>query len=898
MARRIRLTVLSEKRTEDIAKELLEVRGWNSSRPPRGNILWKNEYREFSQFRTAFANQSKTGMGPGYPDFLIIDPKTSMPLIVGETKASASDIVLAKNESIGYADALASMGYYPLAVGIAGNAENEIQVEVNKLSTGGQWKPVMFRESPIQWLPTPKEADDLITDRLLFDLYPQIPSEETLAKRAEEINRIFRECRIKDEFRPAVIGAFMLGLVTTRGNIRTNPDYVLLDINHACKAAFANAGKIELAESILVPEANRTLASRAAEVIYILRLLNLTTLTGAHDYLGQLYETFFRYTGGNTIGQFFTPRHIAKFMGDVCQISDSDVVVDPACGTGGFLIAALYRMIGKRGYTQDQISKLVSQHLLGFEIEPVTAALCVANMIIRGDGHTGVVLGSCFDDPKYPIGRATVVLGNPPFPHKKDDDQPEKFVDRGLEALSSRGQLAMVVPTSLLAKAEKGGWRKSVLKNNTLKAVIELPSDLFQPYASSTTGIIIIEHGLPHHPNAETFFCHISNDGFRMKKNRRIRRDGEQLTLAAASYLNHLSIPGLCSFNNLVNLSRGGEWTPGAYITAAEHSPDDISTEIDGLTSSLVGFHGLHARELSDYSSALSGGQTTPIDYQKSAKRTPISGQQPRSIASLFSIYYGQKALHNKEPLVPGTSLIISSKGKDNGCYGFYAYEDVIKAPFVTAPGTGSIGEANVQLWPCGVTDDCLLLFPKPGTTEEDLWLAAATIRLERWRFNYGRKMTPARVGDFVLSQDAPLIEQTKKAIETATGCAMQVVQSLSGQVTKVLPTDVTETFERLAMQWKSDTGLMSNESLIVLHPSYQQIIGLGEPAIPLMLNALAMGDYSEWFWALRSIARIDPVSELDAGDVEQMAKEWIRWGETKGYLTDLRLSTKQNSQT
>ena len=76
----------------------------------------------------------------------------------------------------------------------------------------------------------------------------------------------------------------------------------------------------------------------------------------------------------------------------------------------------------------------------------------------------------------------------------------------------------------------------------------------------------------------------------------------------------------------------------------------------------------------------------------------------------LFDIYYGQRELHSKERLADGDALVVSAKGTDNGCYGFFNFSDLIKPPFVSAPGTGSIGEASVQLWPCGVTDHCILL--------------------------------------------------------------------------------------------------------------------------------------------------------------------------------------------
>ena len=209
---------------------------------------------------------------------------------------------------------------------------------------------------------------------------------------------------------------------------------------------------------------------------------------------------------------------------------------------------------------------------------------------------------------------------------------------------------------------------------------------------------------------------------------------------------------------------------------------------------------------------------------------------------------------------------------------------DVIAPPFVTVPSTGSIGEANVQVWPCGVTDDCLLLIPKPDTPKEYLWIAAATLRLERWRFNYGRKITPDRIVGLVLSPNGALIESTNKSVENAIDFSQKTVLSLSGKAPIALQGDIKATFNKLVSAWKAETNLLSNSEIIILSEPYQQIIGMGEPAIPLILDALERGDYSNWFWALHAITREEPVLPDDMGDVYKMGEAWLSWGKTKGY--------------
>jgi hypothetical protein len=116
--------------------------------------------------------------------------------------------------------------------------------------------------------------------------------------------------------------------------------------------------------------------------------------------------------------------------------------------------------------------------------------------------------------------------------------------------------------------------------------------------------------------------------------------------------------------------------------------------------------------------------------------------------------------LHSRDGIPPGESLIVSPTEEYNGCYGWLFYPSLIKPPFVTVAQTGSIGEAFVQLEPCGVNDDCLLLIPKDKNLPlACLFIAAAIIRLERWRFSYGRKLTPSRICSFGMSR-IPEIEK------------------------------------------------------------------------------------------------------------------------------------------
>jgi type I restriction-modification system DNA methylase subunit len=113
--------------------------------------------------------------------------------------------------------------------------------------------------------------------------------------------------------------------------------------------------------------------------------------------------------------------------------------------------------------------------------------------------------GDAFTAPEFPVDTASVVLMNPPYPHKKTDTPTEAFVERALTGLSQDARLAAIIPLSLLVKSDKAAWRKSILKGNTLEAAIKLPDELFQPYAQPYTVIVFLRKGVPHPKGKRAF---------------------------------------------------------------------------------------------------------------------------------------------------------------------------------------------------------------------------------------------------------------------------------------------------------------------------------------------------------------------------------------------------------
>ncbi len=89
--------------------------------------------------------------------------------------------------------------------------------------------------------------------------------------------------------------------------------------------------------------------------------------------------------------------------------------------------------------------------------------------------------------------------------------------------------------------------------------------------------------------------------------------------------------------------------------------------------------------------------------------------------------------------------------------------------------------------------------------------------------------------------------------------------------------------FGRLAAAWKSGRGATSSLTTMAIHPAYQQIIGMGPAAVPLLLRELERAP-DHWFWALKAITGTDPVPPEQRGKLSEMASAWLRWGRDQGY--------------
>jgi hypothetical protein len=109
-----------------------------------------------------------------------------------------------------------------------------------------------------------------------------------------------------------------------------------------------------------------------------------------------------------------------------------------------------------------------------------------------------------------------------------------------------------------------------------------------------------------------------------------------------------------------------------------------------------------------------------------------------------------------------------------------------------------------------------------------------------------------------------------------------RLIEMLSAQ--SIGATDIEQTFQRLAREWREETAHFSSMTKLVMHPKYQSIIGLGPAVLPILFRELQKNP-DHWFWALQAITEEDPTRPEDLGDVQKMTESWLSWAEENGYL-------------
>lgn len=244
----------------------------------------------------------------------------------------------------------------------------------------------------------------------------------------------------------------------------------------------------------------------------------------SEDFIGRFYGEFMSYSGGDgqTLGIVLTPKHICDLMCDLVDVKPNDTVLDPTCGTAGFLIAAMHRMLSFASSEQER-RNIKKKQLHGIELQSNMFAVAAANMILRRDGNSNL---ECCDFLKQnpaqlQLKGATVGLMNPPYSQgaKDDPDQYEiSFVERLLDSLTTSARAAVIVPQSSMTgktKAEQA-FKRAILKRHTLEGVVTCNTNTFYGVGTNPVIAVFTAHE-PHDPEKECRFIDFRDDGYEVR---------------------------------------------------------------------------------------------------------------------------------------------------------------------------------------------------------------------------------------------------------------------------------------------------------------------------------------------------------------------------------------------
>lgn len=388
----------------------------------------------------------------------------------------------------------------------------------------------------------------------LFNTFDEENSITKVAQSAKKINKLLRI--INSQSRPVLLSALMICLFKGK-NVRNNfPEtYNLMDatqiVNNVVptvQSVLHNEGvpkeKLEainmqldsiLAFGHLKDDDLKILKTILNELDQnVIPLYNSFSTKSNYDILGKFYEEFLRFAGVSNVkkGIVLTPRHITTLFTELVPLKSNDKIMDICCGTGAFLIAGMNKIINQlensnRDDKEEAIEKVKSNQLLGFEIDPTMYICAISNMLFRGDGKSSIYNESCFDTKTFNATKIiqqfkpTIGFINPPYSGKenKDDPTPKEitFLTRMLDNVSRFG--VIIAPLSAYFKDNEK--RNSILCKHTLRYVINMPSDLFQPNASTHTAIAVFETNRPFdYEKDEVLFYDLRDDGLILQKSK------------------------------------------------------------------------------------------------------------------------------------------------------------------------------------------------------------------------------------------------------------------------------------------------------------------------------------------------------------------------------------------
>ncbi|MCI8465204.1 MAG: N-6 DNA methylase [Lachnospiraceae bacterium] len=354
--------------------------------------------------------------------------------------------------------------------------------------------------------------------------------DEVLAQQL--INLIF--CKIYDErfTEPEEIVTFRAGVDEEAGKVQER----ILELFQKVKRKYKE-----------VLDSNDSITLDAKSIVYVVgELQNYCLVEAERDTVADAFETFIGHALKGGQGQFFTPRNVVKMIVDILDPSDEDSIIDPSCGSGGFLVEALrhvWRRLDLEGKKyhwsaanlKEEKMEVALNKICGLDKDYFLSKVAKAYMAILGDGKSGIFCEDSLDlmtnwqsktRIKIGEGRFHVLMANPPFGSKipvrgeeklkqyelahkwkyngksgqwekgklKEKESPQVlFIERDIQLLEDYGRMGIVLPDGIFGNDTFAYIRNWLRKQGRILAIIDIPIETFQPNTSTKTSVLIFQ---------------------------------------------------------------------------------------------------------------------------------------------------------------------------------------------------------------------------------------------------------------------------------------------------------------------------------------------------------------------------------------------------------------------
>ena len=742
---------MTERKTETIVRDALRKLEYYDD----DAIIIEEQKSDNPRINKLLKNASKAGKGPGYPEFIIRSIHHSDFLIIIECKAD-----IKKHESkecdkfadyavdgaLLYASYLSTQ-YDVIAIGVSGQKEKAIKVS----------HFLFLRKDKAYFAIL---GDNFLTFDNYYESYIHHPKKfnqdyQSLLNYSSELNEILHDKKVVESQRSLLISGILIALQNKafkQGYKGHNTAQQLTDhlvntiVNELRDANLPERRIINLKQAFSFITTHPTLSTEKQFtenlIIDIGQRIDSFLKTYKYiDTIGHFYIEFLRYANNDkSLGIVLTPLHITELFTELANVNKDSVVLDNCCGTGGFIISAMKKMIlGAKG-NQCKVKRIQDNQFIGIEFQNNIYALAISNMILHGDGKTNVYQGNCFKlvDKIKGLYKPSVGFLNPPYKVKKEGIEELEFVLNNLEMLEPHGKCIAIVPMNCAVSCVGNIFelKNSLLKKHTLEAVMSMPDELFHNSDIAViTCVMIFTAHIPHPQNKKTWFGYWKDDGLiKVRKKGRIDKLSKWQNIMK-EWVNSFSNREIQSGHSVMQrVSAKDEWCAEAYMET-EYETLTVNAFIKSVKEYVV--YKFLNRDLSDISSPSMLPSSYKIDTHK---------WKYFKYNDVFAKIQIAKSIDlNKLAIVKDGINYAGRTRENNGITArvlLHDDESINEGNCITIPMVGASTCYSFYQESSFFASQNILILRLPKLNIFNALFINNVIELERFRFSYGRTLT------------------------------------------------------------------------------------------------------------------------------------------------------------